>query len=55
ERYYGDTNDRMPAFGPVGADRPPHEQATNRLTAREIELIVDFLRGDYLPAPRAVE
>lgn len=50
ERFYGDTNDRMPAFAPAGADAPAQEQATNRLSHRDIGLIVDWLRGDYLPA-----
>jgi ubiquinol-cytochrome c reductase cytochrome b subunit len=48
-RFYGEQNDRMPAFA-------PHEQAVeqNRLSRRQIELIVDWLRGDYLqPAPPA--
>jgi ubiquinol-cytochrome c reductase cytochrome b subunit len=39
ERFYGDRNDRMPRFG-----------ADQRLTAQEIGLIADWLRGDwYLP------
>lgn len=50
ERFYGDTNDRMPAFAPAGADAPAEAQATNRLAPREIGLIVDWLRGDYQPA-----
>lgn len=40
ERFYGDRNDRMPAFG-----------AKKLLTPREIGLIADFLRGEwYEPA-----
>ncbi|HVZ66416.1 MAG TPA: cytochrome b N-terminal domain-containing protein [Opitutaceae bacterium] len=39
-RFYGASNDRMPAFG-----------ADQKLTAREIGLIADWLRGDwYEPA-----
>lgn len=36
ERFYGDRNDRMPAFGTDGT-----------LTAREIGLLADWLRGDW--------
>ena len=36
EAHYGEANDRMPAFGPDGV-----------LTTREIELLVDWLRGDW--------
>lgn len=38
--YYGDDNDRMPAFGIEGI-----------LTAHEIELVVDWLREDWIGAP----
>ena len=40
ERFYGGRNDRMPAFG-----------ADQRLTAQEIGLIADWLRGDWYVAP----
>jgi ubiquinol-cytochrome c reductase cytochrome b subunit len=42
-RYYGPTNDRMPAFGKNIAK--PEE---NALSAHQISLIVDWLRGDYI-------
>lgn len=41
ERFYGEMNDRMPAFA-------PHENARlNQLDQESIELIVDWLRRDY--------
>ncbi len=40
ESFYGAHNDRMPAFG-----------ADGRLTADEIGLIADWLRGDWYVAP----
>ena len=40
ESFYGEKNDRMPAFG-----------ADGRLTADEIGLIADWLRGDWYVAP----
>jgi ubiquinol-cytochrome c reductase cytochrome b subunit len=41
ERFYGKTNDRMPAFG-----------AGKRLTAQEIGLLADWLRGEWFtPTP----
>ena len=36
DRFYGEDNDRMPSFG-----------KDNKLTDREIGLIVDWLRQDY--------
>jgi len=45
ERFYGDTNDRMPSFGKA------EEGAAPILTRRQIEMIADWLRGDwYRPA-----
>jgi ubiquinol-cytochrome c reductase cytochrome b subunit len=41
ERYYGESNDRMPSFGIDGT-----------LSAVEIELVVDWLRGDWYQAER---
>lgn len=41
ERFYRDTNDRMPAFA-----EHPDEPVKNQLTAREIDLLVRWLRGD---------
>ena len=37
ERFYGDRNDRMPLFG-----------AEEILTRAEMELVVDWLRGDWI-------
>jgi ubiquinol-cytochrome c reductase cytochrome b subunit len=42
ESFYGERNDRMPAFG-----------ADGRLTETEIGLISDWLRGDWYVAPAA--
>jgi ubiquinol-cytochrome c reductase cytochrome b subunit len=45
ERFYGDSNDRMPSFGKA------EEGAAPMLTRRQIELVADWLRGDwYRPA-----
>ena len=45
ERFYGDSNDRMPSFGKAGEGSAP------LLTGRQIGLIADWLRGDwYRPA-----
>ena len=41
ERFYGDTNDRMPSFGKA------EEAAAPILTRRQIEMIADWLRGDW--------
>jgi mono/diheme cytochrome c family protein len=46
ERFYRDTNDRMPAFA-ANSDNP----ALNRLSADDLALIVSWLRGEwYEPA-----
>jgi ubiquinol-cytochrome c reductase cytochrome b subunit len=42
ERFYPDSNDRMPAFA-AHADNP----TANRLSAEELRLLVDWLRGDW--------
>jgi ubiquinol-cytochrome c reductase cytochrome b subunit len=42
ERFYGDNNDRMPAFGPH--DNPQ----LNQLDDKSLGLIVDWLRGDWV-------
>ncbi|HEY4235300.1 MAG TPA: cytochrome b N-terminal domain-containing protein [Lacipirellulaceae bacterium] len=42
ERFYGDNNDRMPAFA-AQADNP----AANRLSPEELRMLVDWLRGDW--------
>jgi ubiquinol-cytochrome c reductase cytochrome b subunit len=39
--YYGKLNDRMPAY--VGSNDP----AQNTLSAEQIKLLVDWLRGDW--------
>jgi ubiquinol-cytochrome c reductase cytochrome b subunit len=51
ERFYADDrNDRMPAFA---ADA--HQPRANLLSQRDIELLVDWLRGDwYEPPPTGV-
>jgi ubiquinol-cytochrome c reductase cytochrome b subunit len=41
ERFYGDSNDRMPSFGKADEGSAPI------LTARQIGLIADWLRGDW--------
>ncbi|QDT36396.1 cytochrome b N-terminal domain-containing protein [Stratiformator vulcanicus] len=43
ERFYGDRNDRMPAFKPEQGDSPQ-----NVLSEQELLLIVDWLRRDWL-------
>ena len=48
ERFYGETNDRMPSFGKA------EEGSLPPLTRAQIELIADWLRGDwYRPAVAA--
>jgi ubiquinol-cytochrome c reductase cytochrome b subunit len=41
ERFYPDTNDRMPAF--AASDDP----AANRLSPEELDLVVAWLRGEW--------
>ncbi len=41
ERFYGDRNDRMPAFA------PHDDPQLNQLDDKSLELIVDWLRGDW--------
>lgn len=44
ERFYGDNNDRMPAFA-------PHDDARlNELDKKTLGLVVDWLRGDWYRA-----
>ena len=45
ERFYPDTNDNMPAYFPAAPGA-----AENILTRRELMLIVDWLRGDWVGA-----
>lgn len=40
-RFYGKENDRMPAYAESG------DEAANLLTNRDIELLADWLRGDW--------
>jgi ubiquinol-cytochrome c reductase cytochrome b subunit len=47
ERFYGDRNDRMPAF--AAHDDPQ----LNQLDGKSLELIVDWLRGDWRRAAAA--
>jgi quinol-cytochrome oxidoreductase complex cytochrome b subunit/mono/diheme cytochrome c family protein len=42
ERFYGDNNDRMPAFA-----AHPTDPAANRFSPDELRLLVDWLRGDW--------
>jgi ubiquinol-cytochrome c reductase cytochrome b/c1 subunit len=42
ERFYRDTNDRMPSFA-----KDLQDPKKNNVSARELSLIVDWLRGDY--------
>ena len=45
KQFYGDTNDRMPSFGKADTGSVPI------LSTQQIELVVDWLRGDwYRPA-----
>lgn len=45
ERFYGDSNDRMPSFGKAD------ERAAPMLTRQQIDLLADWLRGEwYRPA-----
>jgi len=49
ERFYSETNDRMPAFALT-----PDNPAANRLSPEELELLVSWLRGEwYEPKPIA--
>jgi quinol-cytochrome oxidoreductase complex cytochrome b subunit/mono/diheme cytochrome c family protein len=41
ERFYGDTNDRMPSFGKTA------DGATPQLTTQQIGLLADWLRGEW--------
>jgi ubiquinol-cytochrome c reductase cytochrome b subunit len=47
ERFYGDRNDRMPAFA------PHDDPQLNQLDAKSLGLIVDWLRGDWRRAEAA--
>jgi ubiquinol-cytochrome c reductase cytochrome b subunit len=50
ERYYRDDNDRMPAFA-----EHPDDSPSNRLSAKSIGLIVDWLRGQWYEPAQANE
>jgi ubiquinol-cytochrome c reductase cytochrome b subunit len=46
DRFYGALNDRMPAFA------PHDDPATNQLSPQQLQLIIDWLRGEwYTPSP----
>ncbi|NOZ38976.1 MAG: DUF4405 domain-containing protein [Planctomycetes bacterium] len=47
ERFYGDSNDRMPAFA------PHDDPQLNQMDQKSLELIVDWLRGDWYRAEEA--
>jgi ubiquinol-cytochrome c reductase cytochrome b subunit len=42
ERFYGDRNDRMPAFA-----AHPDKPLANRLSTEELALLVSWLRGEW--------
>jgi hypothetical protein len=42
ERFYGKGNDRMPAFA-----AHPDDPAKNQLTQRELDLLIEWLRGEW--------
>ena len=42
QRFYGSENDRMPAYAEF-----PDEPAKNTLSAHDIGLLVDWLRGEW--------
>ena len=48
-RFYGPENDRMPAFG-ANIEKP----AENQLTASQISMLADWLRGQYIDEHREV-
>ena len=48
ERYYRDDNDRMPAFA-----EHPDDAAENRLESHTIEILADWLRGNWYEPPPA--
>ena len=45
-RFYGTKNDRMPSFF-----KSPGEPEKNILTARQVEMLADWLRGKWYEAP----
>ncbi len=47
KRFYGNENDRMPAFEESATDTK-----TNILTRQELELLADWLRGDWYEAEK---
>ena len=47
KRFYGDKNDRMPAFA-----LHPNDPTLNRISPQELAVLVSWLRGEwYEPAP----
>ena len=49
ERFYGDLNDRMPAFAPHGKEQ------LNQLDEKTLGLIVDWLRADWVRPAKTQE
>jgi len=49
-RFYGDNNDRMPSFA-----KDPNHPTHNILRRQDIELVVDWLRGDWLEPSKETE
>jgi hypothetical protein len=47
-QFYGERNDRMPAFAPHDNER------LNQLDDHSLGLIVDWLRGDWYEPPQAL-
>ena len=41
KRFYGESNDRMPAYAPSG------DTAQDTLNPRQIKMLTDWLRGDW--------
>jgi ubiquinol-cytochrome c reductase cytochrome b subunit len=46
DRFYGDKNDRMPAFA-----AHPNDPSANRLSPQELSLLVSWLRGEWYEPP----
>ena len=51
KRFYGDKNDRMPAFA-----LHPNDPTANRLSPQELAVLVSWLRGEwYEPAKQRTQ
>lgn len=44
ERFYGENNDRMPAFA-----KDPKNTKSNKLSPRELDMVIDWMRRDWKP------